>query len=118
MRRFRLVVLLCLILGQGATGFLQACPMCQEAIPNSSSVEDEDQARLARAYNRSIYLMVGMPYLLVGAVGYLVYRQVRLRAVLEVPTESVARPISPGDDHLSLPPGDRTCSQPFIDGIS
>jgi hypothetical protein len=30
--------------------------------------------REPRAYNQSIYLMVGMPYLLVGCVGFLIYR--------------------------------------------
>jgi hypothetical protein len=36
--------------------------------------------REARAYNNSIYLMVGMPYLLLGGVGYLVYRGVKQKA--------------------------------------
>jgi hypothetical protein len=43
----------------------------------------EDQARVARAYNHSIYLMVGMPYLLLGVVGFLVYRGLRQRALAE-----------------------------------
>jgi len=33
--------------------------------------------RESRAYNDSIYLMVGMPYLLLGGVGLLIYRAVR-----------------------------------------
>jgi hypothetical protein len=38
---------------------------------------------MARAYNQSIYLMVGMPYLLLGTVGFLVYRGLRQRALAE-----------------------------------
>ncbi len=43
-------------------------------MPSSSGAEEDDQLREARAYNQSIYLMVGMPYLLLGAFGMLVYR--------------------------------------------
>jgi hypothetical protein len=34
----------------------------------------------ARAYNQSIYLMVGMPYLLLGAFGFLIYRGFKKKA--------------------------------------
>ena len=45
------------------------------AAPSSGSEEfDTDPAHEARAYNQSIYLMVGMPYLLLGAFGFYVYR--------------------------------------------
>jgi hypothetical protein len=43
----------------------------------TSSSEDEDPLQEARAYNRSIYLMVSMPYLLLGAIGFGVYRGMR-----------------------------------------
>ena len=43
----------------------------------SSSSEDDDPLREARAYNQSIYLMVAMPYLLLGTVGFVVYRGIR-----------------------------------------
>ncbi len=36
--------------------------------------------REPRAYNQSIYLMVGMPYLLLGSVGILIYRAHRKKA--------------------------------------
>lgn len=42
-----------------------------------SGAEDDDPLRQARAYNQSIYLMVGMPYLLLGAAGLLIYRGVK-----------------------------------------
>jgi hypothetical protein len=45
------------------------------AAPSSGSEEyDTDPAGEARAYNNSIYLMVGTPYLLLGAFGFYVYR--------------------------------------------
>ena len=40
----------------------------------SSSSEDGDPLREARAYNESIYLLVAMPYLLLGTVGFMIYR--------------------------------------------
>jgi hypothetical protein len=40
----------------------------------SSSSEDDDPLREARAYNNSIYLMLSMPYLLLGIIGFKVYR--------------------------------------------
>ena len=40
----------------------------------SSSSEDGDPLREARAYNESIYLMVAVPYLLLGTVGFMIYR--------------------------------------------
>jgi hypothetical protein len=43
----------------------------------SSSSGDDDPQREARAYNQSIYLMVAAPYLLVGAVGFMIYRGFR-----------------------------------------
>jgi hypothetical protein len=40
----------------------------------TSGSESDDPLQEARAYNRSIYLMVAMPYLLLGAVGFMIYR--------------------------------------------
>ena len=48
-----------------------ACPACQEAVINASGKDDDDPMREARAYNRSIYLMVAVPY------GTFVYRVTR-----------------------------------------
>jgi hypothetical protein len=39
--------------------------------------------REAEAYNNSIYLMVGMPYVLLAGVGCLVYRGLRRKARAE-----------------------------------
>ena len=52
-----------------ASPVAHGCPLCREAVPSESSTEEMDQMRLARAYNHSIFLMLGMPYFLVGAVG-------------------------------------------------
>jgi LPXTG-motif cell wall-anchored protein len=46
-------------------------------VPASSGAEESDQAREANAYNNSIYLMVGVPYVLLGGVGFMVYRSRR-----------------------------------------
>ena len=52
-------------------------------MPSTSRAEASDQQREAEAYNYSIYLMVGMPYLLVAAVGFFVYRGLRRKAQAE-----------------------------------
>jgi hypothetical protein len=78
-------------------------------VPADSGSEAEDQVRLARGYNNSIYLMVAIPYLAVGTVGYLVYRQLRLRAAWQQHQLESARALPPGDP-LPPRPGDGTCS--------
>ena len=52
-------------------------------MPNSSGAEESDQQREASAYNNSIYLMAGTPYLCLGVVGFLVYRGLRRKRLLE-----------------------------------
>ncbi len=47
------------------------------AAPSGSEEEQEDPMREAKGYNQSIYLMVGTPYLLLGGVGFLIYRSVK-----------------------------------------
>ncbi len=61
-------------------GAVHACPSCNEAVPANSGAEDDEQARLSRAYNRSIYLMVGMPYFLLGVGAFAVYRGLKQRS--------------------------------------
>jgi hypothetical protein len=46
----------------------------------SGSEDDDDPLREARAYNQSIYLMVGMPYLLVSGFGFYIYRGLKQSA--------------------------------------
>jgi hypothetical protein len=43
----------------------------------SSGPEDDDPLREAKAYNASIYLMVTMPYALLGGLGFLIYRSTK-----------------------------------------
>ena len=40
----------------------------------SSGPEDDDPLRDSRAYSHSIFLMLGMPFLLLGTFSYVVYR--------------------------------------------
>jgi hypothetical protein len=55
---------------------VRACPNCQEAIASSADATS-DPAREPRAYNHSIYLMAGMPYLLLGLLSFKIYKNVR-----------------------------------------
>ena len=52
-------------------------------MPSSSGAEEADKQREAEAYNYNIYLMVAVPYLLVAAVGFFVYRGLRRKALAE-----------------------------------
>ena len=58
-----------------------------------------DPFQEARAYNHAIYLMVGMPYLLLGTVGFLIYRAFKQKAAADLAAE-VQKPcqdLSPGE---------------------
>jgi hypothetical protein len=59
---------------------VSACPSCADAVPDTSDADALDQARESQAYNHSIYLMVGTPYLLLGGLGLLIYRGYRQQA--------------------------------------
>jgi hypothetical protein len=72
------LVLSVLLLGVSAGG-VAACPTCSEAVPSTTQATDDDQTREAAAYNQSIYLMVGMPYLLLSLFGFFLYRSMRKR---------------------------------------
>jgi hypothetical protein len=54
-----------------------ACPLCREAVTQTSAAEEIDRDREAASYNNSIYLMLGVPFLSVGVVGFCVYRGLR-----------------------------------------
>jgi hypothetical protein len=56
-----------------------SCPNCKEAVTaaGDESAGDDDPLREARAYNRSIYFMLAVPYGLVGAMGVAGYRMCR-----------------------------------------
>ncbi len=41
---------------------------------SASGQEEDDPLREAKAYNSSIYLMLAVPYLLLGGFGWFVYR--------------------------------------------
>lgn len=82
---------------------------------NASGAEEEDQSRVARAYNNSIYLMAGMPYLLLSGVGFLVYRGLKQKARLE--QAAAAGQDGPGDQSCPLPsPDEGSSSDPLEPG--
>jgi hypothetical protein len=66
----------------------------------SSGAEDPvayDPFKEANAYNWSIYLMVAMPYLLLGTVGFLVYRGLKQKARAEQLAADLAQAGGEGD---------------------
>lgn len=54
-----------------------ACPNCKEAITAAGDEADNDPLREARAYNNSIYVMLAVPYALLGSMGFAGYRMYR-----------------------------------------
>ena len=55
-----------------------ACPLCKEAI---STTDDPDEVNnLPAAYNNSIYMMVAVPYLSLGLLGFGIYRGLKKNA--------------------------------------
>lgn len=50
-----------------------ACPNCRDATKASPGASCESQFREAQAFNRSIYLMAGMPFMLLGGFGFAIY---------------------------------------------
>src|SRR5579872_6459981 len=82
-----------------------ACPSCADAVPDTSGAEAFDAARESAGYNQSIYLMVGMPYLLLGGLGLLIYRGYRRRAQEPASEAVLDGAATGGTDHVctSLP---------------
>ncbi len=54
-----------------------ACPSCQEAPAATSGGADEQGIGNAAAYNHSIYMLIGVPWLSFGVVGFMIYRGVK-----------------------------------------
>ena len=57
-------------------GAVVACPLCKEGIPEAGRGEEagHDPDRLSRAYNSSIFAFSGVPFGMVSALGYGMYR--------------------------------------------
>jgi len=78
--RLLLFVLLALASAVVLPTSLWACPNCADAVPLSSGAEGEEGQQLALGYNRSIYLLLAVPYLAVGLLGYVVVRRLSASA--------------------------------------
>jgi hypothetical protein len=71
-------VILCIAMLVFAAGSLHACPMCADAAKSGATADSgKDPMQEVRAYELSIYLMAGMPYLLLTGLGCLFYRAVK-----------------------------------------
>lgn len=78
-------------------------------VGDGTSGSEDDPLQQARAYNHSIYMMVAMPYVLLGGVGFLIYRGVRknqlYRQAAAAPTVAEGFPCPPpSTDVNSWPP--------------
>src|SRR5438105_4808415 len=88
-----------------APNAVRACPLCRDAVTKTSDADEDDQYREAAAYNNSIYLMIGMPYLMVGGLGIAICRHLRQRARLDAAfiaqLEGGSAPCHPSPDEAS-----------------
>ena len=75
-------------------------------MPATSGAEEDEGLRTSRAYNNSIYLMLAVPYSLVGLMGYFVYRHLHAR------DEALAATLPPGTEPLPVSPGAEACPPP------
>jgi hypothetical protein len=102
MRRFiPILPLLALVLLLSAPRPATACPTCNAGVAADSDKQDEsDGANLALAYNVSVYLLVGMPYFLLGTVSFLVYRGFKDKARVEQLSAGQPRPADGGSDDV------------------
>jgi len=71
-----LLAVLTLTVVLGLPGLAAACPSCADA-PAAGGDDDENVMGNRLAYNRSIYVMVGVPYLTLAIAGFLIYRGVK-----------------------------------------
>ncbi|NBR05609.1 MAG: hypothetical protein EBT92_07550 [Planctomycetes bacterium] len=49
--------------------YANACPNCRDATKSSPEASQEEQYNEAKAFNKSIYLMAGMPFAIVTGFG-------------------------------------------------
>ena len=108
MTSFKLLLTLLMVLALAAPAAVQACPSCAEAPGAMGGGEDEEQSiNNPKAYNLSIYIMVGVPYFCLTVLGVCVYRGMkkndafrRAHEALEEPDQAAAAP-SPSADRVS-----------------
>jgi amino acid permease len=55
----------------------RACPLCTEMVAAAADDAADDRDNFPEAVNQSIYVMVSVPYLCFGVVGFFVYRGVK-----------------------------------------
>jgi hypothetical protein len=79
-----------------------ACPTCSEGVAADGD-DDSDGSALAMAYNLSVYLLVGMPYFLLGTVSFLVYRGRKDKARADQLVAGPPQPADGGHDHVLSP---------------
>ncbi len=72
-----------------------ACPLCKEAI--STSDDPAEVNNLPAAYNNSIYMMIAVPYLSLGLLGFGIYRGLKMNA-------AYFEKLQANDDDSRLPP--------------
>lgn len=63
-----------------------ACPNCREAVSTGSVEEEADRVQESTAWNQNILMMIAMPYCLVGVLGFMIYRNLRVKGPCSTPT--------------------------------
>lgn len=83
-----LIVALMFAATLGLVAPAKACPLCKEAaesaIDSSGQEQFDDPAAEARAYNNSIYMLIGVPYTIFAVGGFYCYRHLKLRGAAAI----------------------------------
>ncbi len=77
------------------TGFVQACPLCKDAIPNSDA---QAAGSLPGGFNYSIYYMLCSLFCVIAGFGFFVVRTIRA-ADRAASGRGTATPIKASDVH-------------------
>ena len=74
----RLCAVAALLLALGELSSLLACPLCKEAVDQSTGQEAAAMRNgLGAGFAFSIYLMLAVPYLLIGGFAFAIWRNMR-----------------------------------------
>ncbi|MDE0020169.1 MAG: hypothetical protein OXT69_02120 [Candidatus Poribacteria bacterium] len=74
----RLCAVAVALLALGELSALLACPMCKEAVDQSFGQETASMRNgLGSGFAFSIYLMLSVPYLLIGGFAFAIWRNIR-----------------------------------------
>jgi hypothetical protein len=80
-KKIGLILLLFIAIAFLLPGYFAQCPMCRMTV--ESNLQNQSGMSIGRTINAGILYMLAMPYLLVGTLGYLWYKNKKNAELLE-----------------------------------